>query len=156
MPGHGGKFMQKTIREPPGYRQLVFALEFLNRRNCRLVKSPGCAQLTVAEVREGTLHRCDARGRGDRRSNEIADRIIAAGGRSLRRSNRRRARGRRFYGLFRRPCFQRPRRRRDRRSGTTIDRLRQGRRISEKRRRMPAGLQKHRVDDDDETRSARA
>ena len=80
MPGHGGKFMQKTIGEPPGYRQLVFALELLNRHTCRLVKSPGCAQLTVAEFREGTLHRGDARGRGDGRSNEIADRIIAAGG----------------------------------------------------------------------------
>jgi hypothetical protein len=86
MPGHGGKLAQQTIREPPGDRQLVFALEFLNRGTGRLVQSPGRAELTVAVFRQGALHGRDARRGGDGRSNEIADRIIAARGRTLRRT----------------------------------------------------------------------
>ena len=62
MTDHGCEFGHEPLGNPAGYGQLVFALEFLDRRTGRLVKNAGRFDLAIAVVGQT---RCTAMMRGD-------------------------------------------------------------------------------------------
>jgi len=128
MAHHRRKITDQAITDAAGNRQLVLAFEFFDRARCGFIENTARPDLTVAVLRQGALHGCDAWRLGD----EVGDRIVMPDGDRLRIDRRRR----------------RARRRRLDRLRMILDRNQPRRRIGKERRRMRTRLQKQGIHDD--------
>jgi len=132
VPDHHGELFDQAVGNATATRQVVVAFEFRDRGTRRIVQYSGRFDLTVAELGQSSLHRCNPW----RRTDQFGNCVVTPGRNRLRRGHRHGcegAGGRAGYQWFERIAFC------SRRFGV------------EKRRRVRAGLQEDGVDDNDKS-----